>query len=50
MEKYGQTRDQVYTVLRYNNVERVQVGRIVKFKRSDYDELMRFAVKPIEHM
>lgn len=50
MEKYGQTRDQVYTVLRYNNVERVQVGRIVKFKRSDYDELMRFAVKPIEHI
>lgn len=46
MEKYGQTRDQVYNVLRYNNIQRVQVGRNVKFRRDDYDALMRFAVKP----
>lgn len=26
MERYGQTRDQVYNVLRYNNIQRVQVG------------------------
>lgn len=46
MEKYGQSRDQVYNVLRYNNIQRVQVGRNVKFRRDDYDSLMRFAVKP----
>lgn len=45
MDKYGQTRDQVYNVLRYNNVQRVQVGRNVKFRRSDYDEVMKFTVR-----
>ena len=44
MEKYGQTRDQVYNVLRYNNIQRVQVGRNVKFRRCDYDEAMKFSV------
>lgn len=44
MEKYGQTRDQVYNVLRYNNIQRVQVGRSVKFRRCDYDEAMKFSV------
>lgn len=42
MEKFSQTRDQVYNVLRYNNIQRVQVGRNVKFRRSDYDEVMKF--------
>jgi len=46
MTKYGQTRDQVYNVLRYNNIQRVQVGRNVKFRRDDYDALMKFAAKP----
>lgn len=46
MEKYGQTRDQVYNVLRYNNIQRVQVGRNVKFRKEDYDAQMKFAVKP----
>lgn len=44
MEKYGQTRDQVYNVLRYNNIQRVQVGRNVKFRKCDYDEAMKFSV------
>ena len=44
MEKYGQTRNQVYNVLRYNNIHRVQVGRNVKFRRCDYDEAMKFSV------
>lgn len=44
MEKYGQTRGQVYNVLRYNNIQRVQVGRNVKFRRCDYDEAMKFSV------
>ena len=44
MEKYGQTRDQVCNVLRYNNIQRVQVGRNVKFRRCDYDEAMKFSV------
>ena len=44
MERYGQTRDQVYNVLRYNNIQRVQVGRNVKFRRCDYDEAMKFSV------
>ena len=44
MAKYGQTRDQVYNVLRYNNIQRVQVGRNVKFRRCDYDEAMKFSV------
>lgn len=44
MDRYGQTRDQVYNVLRYNNIQRVQVGRNVKFRRCDYDEAMKFSV------
>jgi len=44
MEKYGQTRDQVYNVLRYNHIERVQDGKYVKFRRSDYDRIMEFNV------
>lgn len=44
MDRYGQTRDQVYNVLRYNNIQRVQVGRNVKFRRCDYDEAMKFIV------
>ena len=46
MAKYGQTRDQVYNVLRYNNIERVQQGRYVKFRRKDYDEAMKYVVRP----
>ena len=46
MAKYGQTRDQVYNVLRYNSIERVQTGRFVKFRRSDYDAAMRFISLP----
>ena len=46
MEKYTQTRDQVYNVLRYNNIERVQQGRYVKFRRKDYDEAMKYVVRP----
>ena len=42
MEKYGQTRDQVYNVLRYNHIERVQDGKYVKFRRADYDRIMEF--------
>lgn len=42
MEKFHQSRDQVYSVLRYNNIHRVQVGRIVKFRRSEYDKAMKF--------
>lgn len=42
MEKFHQSRDQVYSVLRYNNIHRVQVGRIVKFRRSEYDNAMKF--------
>ena len=44
MEKYGQTRDQVYNVLRYNHIERVQDGKYVKFRRSDYDRIMEFNI------
>ena len=39
-------RDQVYNVLRYNSIERVQTGRFVKFRRSDYDAAMRFISLP----
>lgn len=46
MEKYSQTRDQVYNVLRYNSIERVQQGRYVKFRRKDYDETMKYVVRP----
>lgn len=46
MEKYSQTRDQVYNVLRYNHIERVQTGKYVKFRRRDYDECMKYTVKP----
>lgn len=51
MEKYGQTRDQVYSVLRYNNIERVLTGREVRFRRKDYDECMKYFVrsKDIHH-
>ena len=44
MEKYGQTRDQVYNVLRYNGIQRVQQGRFVKFTRAEYDAAMKYAV------
>lgn len=44
MEKYGQTRNQVYNVLRYNHIERVQDGKHVKFRRSDYDRIMEFNI------
>lgn len=44
MEKYNQTRDQVYNVLRYNNIQRVQIGRNVKFRRTDYDDAMKFVI------
>lgn len=42
MDRFGQTRDQVYGVLRYNKIQRVQVGRNVKFRRRDYDDAMKF--------
>ena len=45
MEKYQQTRDQVYNVLRYNGIERFLDGRIVRFRRKDYDECMKFTFK-----
>lgn len=45
MEKYGQTRDQVYNVLRYNHIERVQDGKYVKFRRADYDRIMEFTIQ-----
>ena len=44
MERYGQSRDQVYNVLRYNGIQRLKQGRTVKFRRQDYDEVMKFAV------
>lgn len=44
MEKYGQTRDQVYGILRYNHIQRVQIGRHVKFRRDDYDQNVKFYI------
>lgn len=46
MAKYGQTRDQVYNVLRYNHIDRVQTGKYVKFRRKDYDDCMKYTVNP----
>jgi Bacteriophage Lambda NinG protein. len=45
MEEYSQTRDQVYGVLRQNNIERVQMSRYVKFRRRDYDDAMKYRIK-----
>lgn len=48
MARYGQTQDQVYNVLRYNNIERILTGREVRFRRKDYDDCMKYVVKPSE--
>lgn len=45
MAKFHQTRDQVYNVLRYNNIQRILEGRIVKFRKADYDDCMKFTFK-----
>lgn len=40
MEKYSITREMVYNRLRKAHIDRFMVGRVVKFRRSDFDRLM----------
>lgn len=39
MTKYDMTRDQVYHHLKYAKIQRIKVGKIVKFRREDFDKL-----------
>ena len=41
MEKYSLSRDQVYWRLRKGRIDRFMVGRTVKFRRDDFDVLMK---------
>lgn len=45
MAKYSMTRDQVYHHLRYSKIERVKVGKIVKFRREDFDRLFTLKIQ-----
>ena len=40
MDKFNLTRDAIYGILRFHNIERIKVGKFVKFLKVEFDKVM----------